>query len=128
MTTPEFSWSEDFAIAMDQRDPLRDYRERFLFPKTPNGEDCVYLCGHSLGLQPKTAAEYIQQELKDWAELGVEAHFQAANAWMPYHRLLTNQTAAPCRGQALGSGSDEFAHGKSSPDDGVVLQADAGAT
>ncbi|MGC2551404.1 MAG: kynureninase [Candidatus Sulfotelmatobacter sp.] len=93
MTTPEFSWSEDFAIAMDQRDPLRDYRERFLFPKTPNGEDCVYLCGHSLGLQPKTAAEYIQQELKDWAELGVEGHFQAANAWMPYHRLLTNQTA-----------------------------------
>lgn len=94
MTTPEFSWSEDFVIAMDESDPLRDYSERFLFPKTPNGEDCVYLCGHSLGLQPKTAAEYIQQELKDWAELGVDAHFQAANAWMPYHRLLTNQTAA----------------------------------
>ena len=94
MTTPEFSWSEDFVIAMDESDPLRNYRGRFWFPKTPNGENCVYLCGHSLGLQPKTAGEYIQQELKDWAELGVDAHFQAANAWMPYHRLLTNQTAA----------------------------------
>jgi kynureninase len=51
------------------------------------------LCGHSLGLQPKTAATYIQQELNDWAQLGVEAHFHAKNPWMPYHRLLTGQTA-----------------------------------
>jgi kynureninase len=94
VTTPEFIASEDFAVAMDECDPLRNYRDRFLFPKSTNGETCLYLCGHSLGLQPKTAAEYIQQELKDWAKLGVEGHFQAANAWMPYHRLLTNQTAA----------------------------------
>lgn len=94
MTTPEFSASEDFAVAMDERDPLRNYKEHFLFPRRPNGETCLYLCGHSLGLQPKTAAEYIQQELKDWGELGVEGHFQARNAWMPYHRLLTEQTAA----------------------------------
>lgn len=94
MTNPEFSSIEDFAIAMDEHDPLRNYRDRFLFPKTANGEHCVYLCGHSLGLQPITAAEYIEQELKDWAELGVEGHFQAANAWMSYHRLLTEQTAA----------------------------------
>ena len=25
------------------------------FPKRQNGRDCIYLCGHSLGLQPKTA-------------------------------------------------------------------------
>ena len=31
--------------------------------------------------------------LKDWAELGVEGHFHAKNPWMPYHRLLTEQTA-----------------------------------
>ncbi len=94
MTNPEFSSSEDSAIALDERDPLGNYRQRFFFPKTTNGDNCVYLCGHSLGLQPKTAAEYIEQGLKDWAELGVEGHFQAANAWMPYHRLLTDQTAA----------------------------------
>jgi hypothetical protein len=87
------STGKDFAVAMDESDPLRDYRERFLFPKHAGG-DCVYLCGHSLGLQPKTAAAYIQQELNDWAQLGVEAHFRAKNPWMPYHRLLTEQTAA----------------------------------
>jgi kynureninase len=89
---PEFQVGEDFAIAMDERDPLRGYRERFFFPRTARGE-CVYLCGHSLGLQPRTSSAYIEQELKDWAQLGVEGHFHAQNPWMPYHRLLTEQTA-----------------------------------
>lgn len=88
-----FQSGEDFAIAMDARDPLRNYRELFLFPRTSGGGECVYLCGHSLGLQPKTAAAYITQELKDWAQLGVEGHFRATNPWMPYHKLLTEQTA-----------------------------------
>jgi kynureninase len=88
----QFQPGEDFAIAMDDRDPLREFRQRFWFPKTA-GVDCVYLCGHSLGLQPKTAAAYIEQELKDWAELGVEGHFRATNPWIPYHRLLAEQTA-----------------------------------
>ncbi len=92
MTDLEFHMGEDFAIAMDERDPLKDYRERFLFPKGPGG-NCVYLCGHSLGLQPKAAGAYVEQELRDWAELGVEAHFGGKNPWMPYHRLLTEKTA-----------------------------------
>ena len=92
MSRFEFEPGEDFAIAMDERDPLKEFRMRFLFPKAA-GRDCLYLCGHSLGLQPKTAAAYIEQELKDWAELGVEGHFRARNPWMPYHRLLTEQTA-----------------------------------
>jgi kynureninase len=92
VTDAPFQSGEDFAIAMDERDPLKEFRGRFLFPKRV-GRDCVYLCGHSLGLQPKTAADNIEQELKDWAQLGVEGHFQATNPWMPYHRLLTEQTA-----------------------------------
>jgi kynureninase len=87
-----FQPGEDFAIAMDDRDPLREFRQRFLFPKI-TGEDCVYLCGHSLGLQPETAGAYVEQELREWARLGVEGHFRAKNPWMPYHRLLTEQTA-----------------------------------
>ncbi|MGC1372381.1 MAG: kynureninase, partial [Candidatus Sulfotelmatobacter sp.] len=93
MSGAEFQLGQDFAIAMDERDALRGFRERFLIPKTAAGGDCVYLCGHSLGLQPKTAAEYVEQELRDWAQLGVEGHFRAKNPWMPYHRLLTEQTA-----------------------------------
>jgi kynureninase len=77
---------------MDSNDPLRGFRERFFIPQT-SGSDSVYLCGHSLGLQPKATGAYIEQELKEWAQLGVEGHFHAKNPWMPYHRLLTEQTA-----------------------------------
>jgi kynureninase len=87
-----FQLGEDFAAAMDERDPLKDYRDLFLLPKI-DGAECVYLCGHSLGLQPKTAADYIRRELDDWAQMGVEGHFHAKNPWMPYHRLLRDQTA-----------------------------------
>ncbi len=87
-----FQSGEDFAIAMDERDPLKEFRERFFLPSTP-GRECIYLCGHSLGLQPMAAAAFIEQELNEWARLGVEGHFHAKNPWMPYHRLLTEQTA-----------------------------------
>ena len=92
MTVP-FQSGEDFAQKMDAADPLLHFRERFWIPKTNSGEECLYLCGHSLGLQPKTTASYIQEELREWADLGVEGHFHARHPWMPYHRLLTQQTA-----------------------------------
>ena len=82
-----------FAREMDARDPLAKYRERFLIPRGPDGKDSVYLCGHSLGLQPKTVGAYVEEELEAWAKLGVEAHFHGKHPWMPYHRLLTEQTA-----------------------------------
>ncbi len=94
MSVSPFQLGKEFAAAMDARDSLARFRERFCIPKTKSGADWIYLCGHSLGLQPKTARSYIEQELRDWADLGVEGHFHAKNPWMPYHRLLTQQTAA----------------------------------
>jgi len=88
----DFQSGEEFALAMDDRDPLKKFRQCFFFPKFEDG-DCIYFCGHSLGLQPKTVATYVEQALGDWAKLGVEGHFQAADPWMPYHRLLTGPMA-----------------------------------
>jgi kynureninase len=85
----EFEATKEFAAAQTACDSLRAFRERFHIPKMANGSDCVYLCGHSLGLQPKSAREYVEQELEDWAQLGVEGHFQARNPWMPYHEILS---------------------------------------
>jgi kynureninase len=90
--SPHFEAGEDFARAMDERDPLKEFRARFHLPKIGGGSG-VYLCGHSLGLQPKTVSLYIEEALKDWADLAVEGHFQAQHAWMPYHRFLSEQTA-----------------------------------
>lgn len=94
MSPPSFRRGEEYAAEMDRRDPLAHFRECFHIPKTKSGEDCIYLCGHSLGLQPKSTKTFIDQELKDWAELGVEGHFHAKDPWISYHRLLTEQTAA----------------------------------
>jgi kynureninase len=93
VTRINFESGREFAIAMDAADPLAGYRDRFHIPKTSAGSDCVYLCGHSLGLQPKSARAYIEQELQDWERLGVEAHFHARSPWMPYHEILAAPTA-----------------------------------
>jgi kynureninase len=81
-----------FAQQLDQTDRLKDFRSRFLFPKT-NGSDATYFCGNSLGLQPVELQKYIQQELQDWAQLGVEGHLHAKNPWLSYHKNLTASMA-----------------------------------
>ena len=85
--------SAAYAASLDARDPLAKYRDQFYFPRAENGSEAIYLCGHSLGLQPKRTREYVEQELEDWKNLGVEGHFRGRHPWMPYHRLLTDQTA-----------------------------------
>ncbi len=93
MSEFNFQPGESYAAELDAQDPLRHLRERFHIPKANGGDECIYLCGHSLGLQPKSAKAYITQELEDWARLGVEGHFHGKDPWMPYHRLLTGQVA-----------------------------------
>ena len=93
MTQALFDTSVEFAASQDARDPLAKYRDEFYFPRTDNGSDAIYLCGHSLGLQPKRVREYIEQELKDWQDLGVEGHFRGHHPWASYHRTLTDKTA-----------------------------------
>ena len=82
-----------FATYKDQEDPLKNYRKEFLIPTNNEGIELVYLCGNSLGLQPKKTSNYLQQELNDWAKFGVEGHTDAKNPWLPYHEFLTNSMA-----------------------------------
>jgi kynureninase len=84
--------SLSYAQEQDAKDPLKGFRDQFHIP-LHEGETCVYLCGNSLGLQPKRTAAYLQQELDDWAKYGVEGHFHAQHPWMPYHEFLTESMA-----------------------------------
>lgn len=78
---------------LDARDPLGGFRERFHIP--PHGDGvCVYLCGNSLGLQPKTAARYLEEELENWRQLAVDAHFRGRRPWKDYHELFAAPLAA----------------------------------
>jgi kynureninase len=92
-TTPiKFSANRNFAREMDDADMLGNYRNMFHIAKI-NGKESIYLCGNSLGLQPKKAAAYLQQELNDWAQHGVEGHFNAKMPWFGYHHFFTKSLA-----------------------------------
>ncbi|HTD92801.1 MAG TPA: hypothetical protein VK644_03275, partial [Chitinophagaceae bacterium] len=77
----QFVNTQSFAVALDTSDPLKEFRNEFILPEA-NGERQVYFLGNSLGLQPKSAAGYIQSILHDWATLGVESFFHAREPWM----------------------------------------------
>ncbi len=76
------------AITYDQDDPLRHFRPEFHLPTGANGEPLIYFCGHSLGLQPRSVASAVRQELEKWQTQGVEGHFEQPNPWVAYHKLL----------------------------------------
>lgn len=87
-----FTFDLAYATAMDQKDPLRHFRDRFFFPQH-QGKDTIYFTGNSLGLQPKSVRDHINIELEDWAKLGVEGHFKARHPWMHYHKRFSEQAA-----------------------------------
>lgn len=90
----EFTASFNWAKEADHKDSLAPFRDQFYIPEDPqSGEPMIYLCGNSLGLQPRRTAEYIREELEDWAKLGVEGHTEARHPWMPYHEFLASQMA-----------------------------------
>lgn len=83
----EFENTLEFARSLDNQDPLRSYRDEFIFPKV-NGKDVIYFTGNSLGLQPKRTKSFVDEVMKDWAELAVEGHFYADKPWWDYHERL----------------------------------------
>lgn len=82
MNLINFGYSEVFARQQDEQDQLAHFRERFHFPKV-NGQEAIYFCGNSLGLQPKSVKDYLDRELVNWANLAVDGHFHGEDAW--YH-------------------------------------------
>lgn len=83
----------EYAKDQDLHDPIAHCRKKFHIPKNSEGDEWLYFTGNSLGLQPKETKNHIKQELDDWANLGVEGHFEAKNPWMPYHEFLTKTMA-----------------------------------
>jgi kynureninase len=92
-TALSFQSEESYAGRLDAEDPLSSFRDQFLFPERPDGSPQTYLCGHSLGLEPRSVRPLIEQELSDWARLGVEGHFHGKTPWYSYHETLRDAGA-----------------------------------
>tara|TARA_B100000029_G_scaffold11658_2_gene12404 strand:- start:1546 stop:2781 length:1236 start_codon:yes stop_codon:yes gene_type:complete len=82
--------SKAFSESMDQRDPLKTYRENFHYPQNDNGEDLLYLCGNSLGLQPKSVRSFMEKELSVWEKEGVMGQH---GRWEKFHERLIEPSA-----------------------------------
>ncbi len=82
------------AEALDAADPLAGFADEFHHPTDARGRRLVYLCGHSLGLQPVAAAADVEQELGDWRRLAVNGHWSAERPWSTYHERLSGPLAA----------------------------------
>ena len=80
--------SPDYAKQLDQADPLSEFRNEFHIPVI-DGKQTLYFTGNSLGLMPKGAQSYLNEELEDWKNWGVEGHFHARRPWMPYHEFFS---------------------------------------
>ena len=84
--------TQEFAHALDAEDPCRPFRNEFEIPRR-NGRELIYFCGNSLGLLPKRARKYVEQELNKWAELAVDGHFAGEEGWFGYHHLVEEMLA-----------------------------------
>jgi len=82
--------SLDYAKQLDKEDTLHDFRDQFYIPIL-HGKESVYFTGNSLGLEPKIVQEYILNELEDWANYGVEGHFEGRIPWFSYHEIFPSK-------------------------------------
>src|SRR5438477_2938263 len=88
-----YSTDENFALQLDRDDPLRRFREKFHLPKAKDESPLIYFAGNSLGLMPKSARAIVEQELDDWAKLGVDAHLEGTTPWYTYHETVRDPAA-----------------------------------
>jgi len=88
-----YSPDEQFALQLDRDDPLRGFRDKFHLPLGGDGKPLIYFAGNSLGLMPKAAKQMVDQQLDDWARLGVEAHLDAHTPWYSYHETVREPAA-----------------------------------
>jgi kynureninase len=88
-----FRLDRSYAEALDGQDDLAAYRDAFEIPTNAQGSPVVYLCGHSLGLMPRSVPDFVARELEDWARLGVRGHMHARTPWYSYHEVFRDNAA-----------------------------------
>jgi kynureninase len=85
MSAADFGNDLATAQELDAADTLARFRRRFHLPRGHGGKPARYLCGHSLGLMPKTARSRIERELDRWQARGVNGHFDRNDGWYRFH-------------------------------------------
>jgi len=82
----------EFAAQLDEQDPLKEFQSKFLVPKH-KGKEAIYLCGNSLGLQPVSAQQYVNDQFDTWKNLAIEGFFHGSEPWLGFHKRLRGTLA-----------------------------------
>ena len=90
------------ARARDAADPGSARRAEFHFPRGPDGQEVLYLCGNSLGLQPRRVQDDVLAFLGEWQRLGVLGYHDPGADWLNLHERL-----APTAATLAGAGTAE---------------------
>ncbi|KAF8865975.1 kynureninase [Acephala macrosclerotiorum] len=119
-------YSRDYALALDAQDPLHDIRKEFLIPSKAqlratslseaethdslsHDDSAIYLCGNSLGVQPRITSVRMQQYFTTWATQGVFGHFKPlAESPLPTW-LDADARASDCIAPIVGARPEEVA-------------------
>lgn len=86
--------SRDAAAELDARDPLRDFRERFIIEP-----DVVYLDGNSLGCLPRRTVARLEEVVGQWGQRGVRGWDEG---WLELPLEVGDRLAAAALGAAPG--------------------------
>ncbi|ERF69509.1 Kynureninase 1 [Endocarpon pusillum Z07020] len=116
--------SRGYAESLDAHDPLRNFRHEFIIPskadlKRPtlsstdpqeaHSPPSIYLCGNSLGLQPRKTQQRVSSFLTAWSTKGVTGHFRnhSDSALPPF--VDVDDYAAKLMAPIVGAREDEVA-------------------
>mmetsp|Transcript_9639 Transcript_9639/g.9704 ORF Transcript_9639/g.9704 Transcript_9639/m.9704 type:complete len:477 (+) Transcript_9639:63-1493(+) len=88
-------FDDKFCELLDSNDELGQFQDNFLFPRSKSSVSghVNYLCGNSLGLQPKGVIDAVSYHLQKWANEGVEGHFTQPNQWLTIDDIVQNSSA-----------------------------------
>jgi hypothetical protein len=142
--------TEEHALKLDKDDALSSFRSKFCIPsiaalqavssdskdyeaafkkakESSKEDEAIYLCGNSLGLQPKATAQILQvccyfilwilfsfnpgcfppqDELTKWSLIGVEGHFFGKRPWFVFLLISSLVTLEVSHAFASFKGSD----------------------
>ena len=85
-----FKNSKTFAQKLDEIDDLKKAKSLFLYPRVSDYKKTIYLCGNSLGLQPKSVHSYLKKELLLWKNRAVLGQHER---WENFHEDLAVPTS-----------------------------------
>ncbi|MBM7648266.1 kynureninase [Bacillus ectoiniformans] len=86
--------NKEYALLMDEQDPLAHFRSEFYFI-----EEGIYLDGNSLGLLSKRAEQSLLKMLESWKALGIDGWTKGENPWFYLSEML-GERMAPLAGAA----------------------------